>query len=136
MQGEPCVGRGKMNKVLVGLFSFAVALAGPMAFSSKSLAQSSAPVGTDTIEKWNTELRDQIRRLEAEKENVELRQRARRLQAEKENAELHERVRKLQSDLSGAQSQPQQAPAPQPQHAAPVSSPQSERDAAASSPQP
>jgi hypothetical protein len=121
-----------MNKVLVGLFSFAAALVGPMAFSGKSLAQSPAPVSTDTIEKWNTELRDQIRRLEAEKEGVELRQRARRLQAEKENTELHERVRKLQSDLSGAQFQTQQPPAPQPQHAAPVSSPQSERDAPAS----
>jgi len=125
-----------MNKVLVGLFLFAAVLAAPMAFSGKSLAQSPAPVSTDTIEKWNSELRDQIRRLESEKEGVELRQRARRLQAEKENTELHERVRRLQSDLSSAQSQTQQPPAPQPQHAAPVSSPQSERDAAASSPQP
>jgi len=125
-----------MNKVLLGLVSFAAVLAAPMAFSSKSLAQSPAPVGTDTIEKWNTELRDQIRRLEAEKENVELRQRARRLQAEKENSELHERVRRLQSDLSSAQSQTQQPPAPQPQHAAPVSSPQPERVAPASNAQP
>ncbi len=125
-----------MNKVLVGLFSFAAVLAGPMAFSGKSLAQSPAPVSTDTIEKWNTELRDQIRRLEVEKEGVELRQRARRLQAEKENTELHERVRKLQSDLSGAQFQTQQPPAPQPQHAAPVSSPQPERAAPASNAQP
>jgi TolA-binding protein len=89
-----------MNKVL--LFLFAAVLAAPIATFNQSLAQSSTPVSTETIEKWNTELRDQIRRLEAEKEGVELRQRARRLQAEKENAELHQRVRRLQSDQSAA----------------------------------
>jgi hypothetical protein len=131
-----------MNKVLVGVFSFAAVLAGPMAFSGKSSAQSPAPVSTETIEKWNAELRDQVRRLEAEKENVELRRRQRRLQAEKENAGLHERVRQLQSDLSSAQSPPSQPPGPQPQRLPPVSSPppvstpQPQRAASASIPQP
>jgi hypothetical protein len=114
-----------MNKVL--LFLFAAVLAAPIATSNQSLAQSSTPVSTDTIEKWNTELRDQIRRLEAEKEGVELRQRARRLQAEKENAELHQRVRRLQSELSSAQSPALQQPSPQPQRAAAESSPQPQR---------
>jgi hypothetical protein len=124
-----------MNKVLVGVFSFAAVLAGPMAFSGKSSAQSPAPVSTETIEKWNAELRDQARRLEAEKENVELRQRQRRLQAEKDNAELHERVRQLQSP-------PSQPPGPQPQRLPPLSSPpsvstpQPQRAAPASIPQP
>jgi TolA-binding protein len=116
-----------MNKVLLGLFSFAAVLAAPIATSNQSLAQSSTPVSTETIEKWNTELRDQIRRLEAEKEGVELRQRARRLQAEKENAELHQRVRRLQSELSSAQSPALQQPSPQPQRAAAESSPQPQR---------
>ena len=125
-----------MNKILLGLFSFAAVLAAPIATSNQSLAQSSTPASTETIEKWNTELRDQVRRLEAEKEGVELRQRARRLQAAKENAELHERVRQLQTDLSSAQSPALQQPSPQPQRAAPESSPQPQRAAAVSSPQP
>ena len=125
-----------MNKILLGLFSFAAVLAAPIATSNQSLAQSSTPASTETIEKWNTELRDQVRRLEAEKEGVELRQRARRLQAAKENTELHERVRQLQSDLSSAQSPALQQPSPQPQRAAPESSPQPQRAAAVSSPRP
>ncbi len=125
-----------MYKILLGLFSFAAVLAAPIATSNQSLAQSSTPASTETIEKWNTELRDQVRRLEAEKEGVELRQRARRLQAAKENAELHERVRQLQTDLSSAQSPALQQPSPQPQRAAPESSPQPQRAAAVSSPQP
>ena len=116
-----------MNKVLLGLVSFTVVLAAPIATSNQSLAQSTTPISTETIEKWNTELRDQIRRLEAEKEGVELRQRARRLQAEKENAELHERVRRLQSELSTAQSPAPQQPSPQPERAAAQSSPQPQR---------
>src|ERR1700674_2683335 len=134
MTGNHAWGGAKMNKVLLGLFSFAVVLAAPIATSNQSLAQSSTPASTETIEKWNAELRDQIRRLEADKEGVELRQRARRLQAEKENAELHERVRRLQSELSSEQSPTLQRPSPQPQRAAPVSSPQP-RQAGESSPQ-
>ncbi len=125
-----------MNKILLGLFSFAAVLAAPIATFNQSLAQSSTSASTEAIEKWNTELRDQVRRLEAEKEGVELRQRARRLQAAKENAELHERVRQLQTDLSSAQSPALQQPSPQPQRAAPESSPQPQRAAAVSSPQP
>ncbi len=125
-----------MNKILLGLFSFAAVLAAPIATFNQSLAQSSTPASTEAIEEWNTELRDQVRRLEAEKEGVELRQRARRLQAAKENAELHERVRQLQTDLSSAQSPALQQPSPQPQRAAPESSPQPQRAAAVSSPQP
>jgi hypothetical protein len=41
-----------MNKVLLGLFSFAAVLAAPIATSNQSLAQSSTPVSTETIEKW------------------------------------------------------------------------------------
>jgi TolA-binding protein len=113
-----------MNRVLV--LSCAAVLAAPVAFSGKSLAQSSGPVSTETIEGWNAQLRDQVRRLEAERENIELHQRQRRLQAEKENAELHERVRQLQSDLSTMQSA-NAPPNPEPQRPAPAASSQPER---------
>ena len=127
-----------MNKGLI--VSCAAVAAAMMAFSGESLAQSSGPVSTETVEQWNTQLRDQIRQLEAEKDKVEQRQRQRRLQAEKENAELHERVRQLQSELSSMQS-PNSQPSPLPQRPAAASNPQPERlpptsGASTSSPQP
>ena len=58
-----------MNKGLI--VSCAAVAAAMMAFSGESLAQSSGPVSTETVEQWNTQLRDQIRQLEAEKDKVE-----------------------------------------------------------------
>jgi len=78
-----------------------------VAAPGSALAQSQ--VSTETIEKWNAEGREQIRRLEADKAKAEQRERERRLKALKENAELHERLRKLQTEIDQLSS-PSQMP--------------------------